>query len=165
MKQLKLYSIVLMLALVTGSGLNAQNQISTPRIPSPAARVHQVVGASYISIDYSRPSIVATNGDDRTGNIWGVMIPYNFDYQSSFGNKKPLPWRAGANENTVIRISHDARIEGKPLKAGTYGLFITIKEDGGAMVIFSKDTASWGSFYYEESRDALRVTVETEVTP
>lgn len=165
MKQTKFSLLIKLLVLITVSIPNAYSQISTPRIPSPPAQIYQVVGASNISINYSRPSVIATNGDDRTGNIWGVMVPYNFDYQSSFGNKKPLPWRAGANENTVIRFSHDARVEGQPIEAGTYGLFITIKEDGGAMVIFSKDTASWGSFYYEESRDALRVNIETEVIP
>ncbi len=154
-----------MLVLIVGSRPYAHSQISTPRVPSPASRVQQDVGLSSIIIDYSRPSVVATNGDDRTGNIWGVMIPYDFNYQSSFGNKNALPWRAGANENTIIRISHDALVNGQAIKAGTYGLFMTIQENGGAMVIFSKDTTSWGSFFYEESHDALRVNVKTEVIP
>ena len=31
-------------------------------------------------------------------------------------------WRAGANENTVFQVSHDVKVEGKALPAGTYGL-------------------------------------------
>ncbi len=165
MKPFKITLTLIFILFLTSSVLRAQNRITTPRIPSPAAKVEQTVGASTISLEYSRPNVIATNGDDRTDKIWGIMVPYDFELQSSFGNKKPLPWRAGANENTLFKISHDAKIEGKPLKAGTYGLFVTIKENGGAMVIFSKDTTSWGSFFYEESNDALRVNVKTEAIP
>ncbi len=132
-----------------------------PRNPSPAAQVKQTIGTSQISIDYSRPSVVALNGTDRTGHIWGEMVPYGFELQSSFGNKKPLPWRAGANENTVVRFSHDAKVEGKVVKAGAYGLFVALRKGGGT-IIFSKDTTSWGSFFYEEANDALRIDVVTE---
>lgn len=165
MKQFKITLVLIFLLFLTNSSLIAQNRIAIPRIPSPAAKVEQSVGASKISLEYSRPNVIASNGDDRTDKIWGIMVPYDFDLQSSFGNKKPLPWRAGANENTLIKISHDAKVEGKTLKAGTYGLFVTIQGNGGAMVIFSKDTTSWGSFFYEESHDALRVNVKTELIP
>jgi tetratricopeptide (TPR) repeat protein len=56
-------------------------------------------------------------------------------------------------------------IEGKNLKAGTYGLHMIIHEDGKATIIFSNNSTAWGSFFYEPSEDALRVNVQTNETP
>jgi hypothetical protein len=41
-----------------------------------------------------------------------------------------MPWRAGANENTTITFSHDVKIEGQILKAGTYALFLDLEKNG-----------------------------------
>ena len=49
-------------------------------------------------------------------------------------------------------------IEGQPLAAGTYGLHM-ITDKGDWTIIFSKNSTSWGSFFYEENEDALRITV------
>ena len=49
-------------------------------------------------------------------------------------------------------------IEGKPLAAGTYGLHM-ITSEGDWTIAFSKNSTSWGSFFYDENEDALRVTV------
>ena len=70
-----------------------------------------------------------------------------------------MPWRAGANENTTITFEHDVNVEGKPIKAGTYGLHMAIWPDK-ATLIFSNQTEAWGSFYYDEKNDALRVDVK-----
>ncbi|MEJ0057643.1 MAG: DUF2911 domain-containing protein [Bacteroidota bacterium] len=59
-----------------------------------------------------------------------------------------------------IRSSHfsnDVKIEGKDLKAGTYGLFLGYAKDGPSTWIFSNNSTSWGSYFYNESEDALRV--------
>ena len=40
-----------------------------------------------------------------------------------------MPWRVGANETTTIAVSHDVKIEGKDLKAGTYGLSLDGEKD------------------------------------
>jgi hypothetical protein len=65
----------------------------------------------------------------------------------------------GANENTVLRVSHDVLIEGKPLAAGSYGLHALPGESDWTL-IFSNNSTSWGSFFYKESEDALRITVK-----
>jgi tetratricopeptide (TPR) repeat protein len=69
------------------------------------------------------------------------------------------PWRAGANENTVFRVSNDVKIEGQPLPAGSYGLHMIPGQDEWT-VIFSKNFTSWGSFFYNAAEDALRVKVK-----
>lgn len=131
-------------------------QITTPAGASPQAQVSQTVGISTITVDYSRPAV---NG--REGSIWGKLIPYGFTVQG-FGNNKPIPWRAGANENTVIEFSHDAKVEGQAIKAGAYGLHMALEENGDVTVIFSSNISSWGSYWYEEAEDVLRVKVKSE---
>jgi tetratricopeptide (TPR) repeat protein len=109
---------------------------------------------SEITINYSRPAV-------RDREIWGGLVPYGFT-TFAFGNGKPAPWRAGANENTTITFTDDVEVEGNPLPAGTYGFFIVVKKDEPWTIIFSKDHGSWGSFFYEEENDALRITAKPE---
>ena len=56
--------------------------------------------------------------------------------QPGFGLGNSSPWRAGANENTVITFSHDAIVEGQPVPAGSYGLTFVINKDNTGEVIF-----------------------------
>ena len=54
-------------------------------------------------------------------------------------------------------------VEGKPLKAGTYGLHMIPGTDDWT-IIFSNTYTAWGSFFYTPSEDALRVTVKAVPT-
>ncbi|NND15890.1 MAG: DUF2911 domain-containing protein, partial [Eudoraea sp.] len=113
--------------------------------------VTQRIGISDIIIVYSRPSV-----NDR--EIWGKLVPYGMN-NLGFGTAKESPWRAGANENTTIKFTDDVTIEGKPLKAGKYGLHMVINPDNSATIIFSKNHQAWGSYFYDPVDDALRVDV------
>ncbi|MFY0593426.1 DUF2911 domain-containing protein [Roseivirga sp.] len=157
MKHKYIYSLCCMIALAfAGTSAMAQGSVTVPRAASPAAEVSQTIGISKVSVKYSRPAV---NG--RTGKIWGQLVPYGYT-NLGFGNGGNNPWRAGANENTVITFSHDVKVEGQELSAGTYGLHIAVFENGEAEVIFSNNTTSWGSYFYLESEDALRVKVKSE---
>src|ERR1700688_1456265 len=83
------------------------------------ASVVQYIGPVRVAIDYSSPAVHGPDGKDRRGQIWGKLVPYGLS-TSPFGNGKPDPWRAGANENTVFAVSHEVNVEGKPLPAGRY---------------------------------------------
>jgi tetratricopeptide (TPR) repeat protein len=122
-----------------------------PREPSPAASVSQTVGISTIEVNYSRPAA-------RGRVVWGTLVPYGWNVQS-FGPGNSAPWRAGANENTVLHLSHDAKVEGVPVPAGDYGLFFVINPDNTGEVILSKDFKSWGSFFYEAKNDQMRAKI------
>jgi Protein of unknown function (DUF2911) len=122
------------------------------------ASVTQHVGPVRVTIEYSSPAVHGPDGKDRRGQIWGKLVPYGLT-DLGFGNGKPAPWRAGANENTVFEISDKVSIEGKPLAAGRYGLHMIAGPEEWTL-IFSKDSNAWGSFYYEAANDALRVTVK-----
>lgn len=122
------------------------------------ATVTQGIGPVRITIDYSSPAVHGPDGKDRRGQIWGKLVPYGLA-DLGFGNGKPAPWRAGANENTVFAVSDDVSIEGKRLPAGRYGLHMIAGPEEWTL-IFSKDSNAWGSFYYEPANDFLRVTVK-----
>jgi len=122
------------------------------------ATVTQYIGPVRVTIDYSSPAVHGPDGKDRRGQIWGKLVPYGLT-DLGFGNGKPAPWRAGANENTVFTVSENVSIEGKLLPAGRYGLHMIAGPEEWTL-IFSKDSNAWGSFYYDPAADALRVTVK-----
>lgn len=119
------------------------------------AIVSEQVGLTQVSITYHRPAVKG-----REGKIWGGVVHKGFVDQG-FGNGKPAPWRAGANENTVIEFDQDVKIEGQTLPKGKYGFFIAY-DPSESIVIFSKRTDGWGSFFYDEKEDALRVRVKPQ---
>jgi len=120
------------------------------------AAVTQYLGPVEVRIEYSSPAVHAGDGTDRRGKIWGALVPYGLAPLGPFGNGKPDPWRAGANENTVFSVSNAVEIEGQNLPAGRYGLHMIPGQEEWT-IIFSKDSTSWGSFSYDPSADALRI--------
>jgi hypothetical protein len=114
-------------------------ELNIPRV-SQRGSVTQRIGLTDITITYHRPEVGGRE-------IWGKTVPYG------------KVWRAGANENTTINFADDVTVEGKPLPAGTYGLHMIPDKDQW-IIIFSKNSTSWGSFSYDEKEDALRVTVK-----
>lgn len=153
MTKLNLFiSIILLLCLSKVS----YAQLTTPQA-SPKAMVMQRVGITDITITYYRPAV-------RGRKVWGNLVPYGFN-NFGFGTSTAAPWRAGANENTIIEFTHDVKIEGKDLSAGKYGLHMALEESGDITVIFSKNYNSWGSFFYDEEEDALRVKVKWQEAP
>jgi len=122
------------------------------------ASVIQFIGPLKVEIDYSSPAVHGPGGKDRRGQIWGKLVPYGMT-DLGFRGGKPSPWRAGANENTVFTVSDPVTIEGQPLAAGQYGLHLIPGQEEWT-VIFSKNSSAWGSFFYDEGQDALRVKVK-----
>lgn len=118
---------------------------------SPAARVEMQIGVTKISIDYHSPSV-------RGRDVWNNpgIIPQNGD---------PIPWRAGANENTTIEFDTDVMIEGKALPAGKYGFHI-IPNGHEHTLLFAQPDNLWGSYYLNQEEDVLlKVTVTDTVSP
>ncbi|MFC0775524.1 DUF2911 domain-containing protein [Terrimonas alba] len=150
-KLLTAKSVLVLLTALGSTSLNSQG-ITTPRTPSPAAIVTQTIGISTVTINYSRPSV-------KGRQVWGNLVPYGWNVQP-FGAANEAPWRAGANENTTIKFSHDAKVEGQDVPAGLYGLFFVINQDNTGEVILSKDNRSWGSFWYDPKHDQLRAKIQ-----
>lgn len=122
--------------------INGQTMVTTTPNASQKAFVGQAIGLTDVKVVYHRPAV-----KDR--EIWGKMVPMN------------AIWRAGANENTVIKFSKNVKIEGQDLSAGVYGLHM-IPQENEWVIIFSNNSTSWGSYSYNESEDALRVSVKPQ---
>ena len=151
MKKLFIFLVVLFIFSTSFAQLDLPASGNNPR-----ATLTEEVGITSITIKYSRPDV-----NKREGKIYGDgnVVTYGFTGINFITNKNTTPWRAGANENTVISFEHDVKIEGQALKAGNYGLFMAMGADN-VTIIFSTQKDAWGSYYYDEKFDALRVNVK-----
>ncbi len=133
------FSLVSMLLLLTAA-VAAQSQFGwVMPLDSPAASLSQTIGVTEVTLKYHRPAV-------KGRKIWGGLEPYD------------KVWRAGANDATTIAFSTAVKIEGQPLAAGTYALFM-IPSQGEWTVIFNKTAKQWGAFNYKEADDVLRIKV------
>ncbi len=128
----------LVIPIVGAGTAAAQPPLVLPQ-PSQAATVGQRIGLTDIDISYHRPAV-------NHREIWGALVPYG------------QVWRAGANENTVIRFSTPVTVAGFALPAGAYGLHM-IPTAHEWTVVFNRESRAWGSFFYDSADDAARVTV------
>jgi hypothetical protein len=153
-----------LLVLAQAPELLGQRMTLPPSGGHQRSTVTQAIGLVEVAVSYSGPSVVAPDGADRRGKIWGGLVKYGLQKETYGTCGEACPWRAGANENTVFRASHPVLVEGKPLGAGAYGVHM-IPGEGEFTVIFSKNSTSWGSYFYRASEDALRVTVKPRKAP
>jgi hypothetical protein len=105
----------------------------------------QTIGTTDMTITYSRPGV-------KGRQIWGALVPYD------------KVWRTGANEATSISFSDDVSINGQSLAKGTYSLHSIPGKDSWTL-IFNKVADQWGSYSYDQAKDALRVTVTPQQAP
>ncbi len=145
--------MLLLLSFVMAPFIGFPQLTTAPPGGNKKATVSELIGVTQVMIDYSRPGVKG-----REGKIWGQLVGFGYN-DPGFGTSKAAPWRAGANENTTISFSTAVAIEGQPLAAGKYGFHIAVGENE-CTLIFSKNSTSWGSFFYDEKEDALRVKVK-----
>ena len=159
-------SLALFMLAACAGALAAQNLTVPPPGANQRSVVTQYLGLVSVTIDYNSPDVTSPTGDDRTGKIWGQLVPWGIapnPFYPGFGTAETMPWRVGANENTTITFSHDVEVEGQPLAAGKYALFMAPGEEEWT-VIFNRNSSAWGSFFYDPDLDALQVTVKPEKT-
>jgi hypothetical protein len=157
----------LLLLVLCGAQL-ASAQTAAVRLPRPSqkASVMQTVGVTDVTITYSRPAV-------KGRKIWGEPLPAQaatgtatLDDQNKRAKDAPIVpyghvWRSGANEATTFTITDDVLINNQKLPAGTYSLH-TIPARDEWTIIFNSDAGQWGSFAYDEKKDALRVKVKPQ---
>lgn len=130
-------------SFILSSSVIAQERSNEEARISPNAAVSQTIGTTEVTITYGRPSI-------RDRVIFGERVPYD------------EVWRTGANEATTVTFSKDVNIEGRPLKAGTYGLFTIPRQNGNWTIIFNSVAVQWGAYKYNQDDDVLRLDVTSE---
>ncbi len=131
-------ALLLITFLATTAALAQQNPpaVKYPRV-SQHASLTQTIGTTDMTIVWSRPGV-------KGRKIWGALVPYG------------QVWRTGANEATTISFSDDVTINGQKLAAGTYSLH-TIPGEKEWTLIFNSVANQWGSYSYDQTKDALRV--------
>jgi hypothetical protein len=157
MKKIAIAIIIMAGLQIAFTGLVRAQLMSVPSGGNKKASVSERIGITDVTIHYDRPGV-----KKREGHIWGELIPAGYTDQG-FGTSKAAPWRAGANENTTFEFSTDVKIEGQPLAAGTYGFFVAY-DANECTLIFSKNSTSWGSFFYKPEEDVLKVKVKPVAT-
>jgi uncharacterized NAD(P)/FAD-binding protein YdhS len=107
---------------------------------SQRATLTQNIAHTKVAITYGRP--VAKGRE-----LFGKLVPYD------------EVWHPGADQATRVSIDKDITIEGKPLKAGDYSLWLIARASAPWTIIFSRTAKAWHRNYPGESNDALRVEV------
>jgi hypothetical protein len=107
---------------------------------SQRGSVTQMVAFTEISVVYGRP--VA-----RGRALFGALVPWD------------SVWHPGADSATRITFSKDVLIEGKPLRAGAYTLWLIPRATGPWTVIFSRAAHVFHKPYPGTRFDVLRVDV------
>jgi hypothetical protein len=110
---------------------------------SQRGTVTQNVAFTEISVSYGRP--VARGRD-----LFGALVPWD------------AVWHPGADSATRVSFNHDVLLEGKPLRAGEYSLWLIPRERGQWTVILSRAARVFHLPYPGASRDALRIDVTPE---
>lgn len=113
-------------------------------------------GVTDIEINWSAPGVKG-----REGKIWGTAVAHYGFTVLGFGSNVQSPWRAGADESTTISFSTDVTVNGKWLAAGKYAFFIAVYPDS-CTLIFNKNTTEWGSYFYNDKLDVMRVTAHQQ---
>ena len=130
----------LVLALVAVSfGAFAQ----TFPIPSPYAKVYQLVGLNEMEISYSSPGV-----KDRA--IFGTLVPNN------------ELWRTGANSSTTLTASENFTIGNKEIEAGTYSVFTIPNGDEITFILNSNAKAGTGNRNEKEDVVSIKIPFAKE---
>lgn len=141
MKKSIFSTIIMAVALMTSTVINAQKFDSLDKSPMDAAAypVSYRVSDKLVKVIYSRPQL--------KGRSLAKLAP------------EGKVWRTGANEAAEITFYKDVNFGGKDVKAGTYSLF-TIPGKNEWTVILSSAKNVWGSYFYKEAEDVARVTAK-----
>src|ERR1700712_3883237 len=102
---------------------------------------HETSSGQNISVRYGRPY--------KKGRvIFGGLIPFGKVY------------RCGADSATIVTFAKDASFGGKPVKAGTYTLFVIPNEQSWTIILNSQ-LGQWGAYDYDKykGKDVLHVDV------
>jgi hypothetical protein len=172
LKRLSLFTFAILFALVCVApyALAQQPPLAVKPIrPSQKASVMQTIGVTDITITYSRPPVKGRTifADAPATMAARAKGEATLDNQNERKAGEPIVpydhvWRAGANEATMFVVTDDVLINGQPLKAGTYSMHAVPGKDEWT-IIFNNDAGQWGSFQYDEKKDALRVKTKPQM--
>ncbi len=110
---------------------------------SPPARATATIGGKSVSVQYSAPSV---RGRRIFGD--GGLLSHDPTY--------PI-WRAGANAATTFKTEGSLDVGGLNVPAGSYTLYVNVKDPDRWELVVSKATGQWGLTYPGAASDLGRV--------
>lgn len=113
---------------------------------SPHAVVTQTIGLTEVTVDYHAPAV-------RNRTVWGGLVPYD------------QLWRAGANENTLIRFSTPVVLHGQMIPGGQYSFYVFPHADKEWELVLNRVINHWGTENYDPKADVIRIPVMAETAP
>lgn len=146
-----LQSLCFILYLITSSPLFAQSLKIPDNATNFKCSAGRSLGPTDIYIKWNAPGVKG-----REGKIFGSDVaPFGMNVLG-FGSDVASPWRAGADECTTISFSTPVKVNGQHLAAGQYAFFVILGQDS-VTLIFNKNILEWGSYFYDQTLDVLRV--------
>jgi hypothetical protein len=118
---------------------------------SPPARATATIGGKSVQIQYSAPSV---RGRKIFGD--GGLLSRDPTY--------PI-WRAGANAATTFKTEGNLDVGGLSVPAGTYTLYVNVKDPDQWELVVSRQTRQWGLTYPGASSDVGRVKMTMSKPP
>src|SRR5262245_40286459 len=118
---------------------------------SPPARATATIGGKSVSVQYSAPSV---RGRKIFGD--GGLLSRDPTY--------PI-WRAGANAATTFKTDGNLDVSGVNLMAGTYTLYVNVKDPQQWELVISKATGQCGPRYPGPSAELGRVKMTMSKPP
>ncbi len=108
---------------------------------SQRGSVTQTVAFTTISVEYGRPVARKRTlfGGDSAVVKWDAI------------------WHPGADSATRISFNHDVLIDGHPLAAGEYSLWLLPKNGTAWSIVFNRTAHTFHTPYPGEATDALRI--------
>lgn len=139
MKKSILAIAIFAITLISSTEVNAQEFKGLDKSPMDAASYPSSykISDKVVKVTYGRPQL--------NGRALTKLAPVD------------KVWRTGANEASEITFYKDVVFGGKAVKAGTYTLFTIPKAAGDWVVILSTAKNVWGSYFYKEDQDVVRV--------
>lgn len=110
---------------------------------SQRARTQQDIALTAVEVTYGRP--VA-----RGRVLWGALVPWD------------SVWHPGADSATRIAFNHDVVLEGKPVKAGEYSVWLIPRQNQPWTFILSRAAHVFHTPYPGADKDFLRVDLQPE---
>jgi Protein of unknown function (DUF2911) len=130
-------------ALIAGSAGIAPRAYGQGYPFSQRGTVSQMIAFTKIAIEYGRPTA-------RGRALFGALVPWD------------SVWHPGADSATQITITHDITLEDRPVKAGTYTVWLVPHEHAPWTFVLNRTTGIQHTPYPGAASDLLRVEVPVE---
>ena len=114
---------------------------------SEPAMVAQTIDGTRLTVEYSRPR--ARSRDSLYGKIvtWGEV------------------WTPGANWATTFEASKNVRVNGRPLPAGKYSVWIVVRKEGPWTLVLDPRHRRFHTMHPDSTAEQVRVDVARSATP